>query len=491
MRFTEKSMRARKSVLPLLFLATAGSASISKAQSTGSFTATANLSTPRQFHTATLLTNGKVLIAGGFAVISGWPVWASAEVYEPSIRTFTATGDMTTARYFHTATLLVDGKVLIAGGSSIVNGRGSLGTAELYDPATGSFARTGEMTMPRRGHTATLLPDGKVLIAGGVSSDASGSLASAELYDPLTGNFTATGEMTTGRSWLRFTATLLTNGKVLIAGESEDVPSADLFDPDTGAFTLTGHTSYPYLAPGAAILLTNGKVLLTLLDSENTARNAELYDSATGSFTGTGNMTIGRGYSTATLLPDGKVLIAGRDPVHFGGSGEIYDSVTGTFSAFGDMLTQSAEGHTATLLADGTILLTGGWICCGSTIKSAEIYHPPVAGPSPVLLSVPDDRQPAILHASTHQLVSSSNPAQPGEALEIYLTGLTDGSVIPPQVSIGGRMARVLFFGRAPGFATLNQVNALVPSGIAPGPAVPVRLTYLSRPSNQVTIAVR
>jgi hypothetical protein len=202
-------------------------------------------------------------------------------------------------------------------------------------------------------------------------------------------------------------------------------------------------------------------------------------------------MTKLRGYSTDTLLPDGKVLIAGREWVHSGGSADLYDPVTGAFSTTGDMLTHREEGHTATLLPNGTVLLSGGWICCGHSIATAEIYHPAVLAPSPVLFSLAGGEQGAILHAGTHQVVSSSNRAMAGEALEIYGAGLTDGSMIPPQVAIGGRMADVLFFGKAPGFADLNQVNVRVPSGVAPGSAVPVRLAYLGRSSNEVTIALQ
>ncbi|HET8840723.1 MAG TPA: kelch repeat-containing protein, partial [Ktedonobacteraceae bacterium] len=182
--------------------------------SPGTWAATGSMQQPRSGYTATLLKNGLVLVAGG--VGPNGNVLASAELYNPATGTWTATGSMLQARYIHTATLLPDGRVLVAGGG--LPGSAVLASAELYNPATGTWTATGSLLQARYIHTATLLPDGRVLIAGGfgVSGSIVTTLGTAEIYTPLAGVWTSTGSMLQAR--YLHTATLLPDGRVLIAG---------------------------------------------------------------------------------------------------------------------------------------------------------------------------------------------------------------------------------------------------------------------------------
>jgi hypothetical protein len=487
----------KTNVVFLLLVLAAGQTPKAAAQSPGTFTATGNMTTGRYSHTATPLADGRVLIAGG--VDNKTP---SVELYDPRIGTFTATGNMTTPRRGHTATLLPDGRVLIAGGARTNSNEGLFGepvaSAELYDPRTGTFSGTGEMSTARSDLTATLLNSGKVLIAGGFYPGQGYCCfpVGAELYDPDTGTFAATGNMIS--EWAD-TPTLLPNGKVLVTkndlyGPGPHVTSAELYDPLRGTFTFAGYATTNHTGPTATLMM-NGKVLIAggdLFDGDGGSFIAEGYDPATGAFSRTGNMTVGREQHTATLLSDGSVLFTGGHLViDLAASAEIYDPIKGAFTRTANMPT-AHEVHTATLLGDGTVLIAGGFAPWPALTANAEIYHPAVLVPSPQLFSVSGDGrgQGAILHANTPQVASSDNPAAVGEALEIYLTGLTDGSVLPPQVAVGGRMAEVLYFGKS-GYAGLNQVNVRVPGGVNPGPAVPVRLNYLGRPSNEVTVGIR
>ena len=163
----------------------------------------------RRDHTATLLSDGKVLVSGG----QNSAALASAEVYTPSSGTWRAAGTLAAPRYSHAAARLPNGSVLVSGGYNSTNGY--LAAAELYNPASNTWSATGPMLSPRYIHTATPLPDGKVLVTGGYNS-ASGYLATAEVYSPASGTWSATGAMSTLRGY--HTATLLNNGKVLVAG---------------------------------------------------------------------------------------------------------------------------------------------------------------------------------------------------------------------------------------------------------------------------------
>ena len=477
------------------------------AQSPGVFTQTGDMTAPRYGHTATLLPNGKVLIAGGVDLYRA-PMsrWASAEIYDPSTGSFTPTGNMTAARQGHTATLLPTGQVLIAGGN--LNGGGS-SSAELYDPATGTFSATGSMTASRGGHTATLLNSGKVLMVGGwypPNANGAPTYQPAELFEPGTGTFTATADL---MEPLVNTATLLPDGKVLVTAPIfyGGASHAYLYDPALEVFTrVSDLADYSLGAMPAATLLTSGKVLFAGGDlaEDGGSASADIFDPVAAAFSNIAKMSTTMRVATATLLPDGTVLIAGGDDVtrcskdlnHCStppetppGTAELYDPITATFAVAGS--SHSEQGHADTLLADGSVLLSGGYFCCGRSITNAEIYHPPVQLPSPLLFSVSSSLQGAILHASTQQLVSAGAPAVAGEAIEIYGTGLIDGAVISPLVVIGGLPAEVLYFGAAPGYPGLNQINVRVPNGILSGPSVPVRLDYLGRPSNEVTLAVR
>ena len=337
----------------------------------GTWSSTGSLNSARTGQTATLLQNGKVLVVGG-GDLSG--TLASAELYDPSTGTWTATGSMITARAAHTATLLQNGEVLVAGGDANGSGGSPLASAELYHPSTGTWTATGSMITAREAHTATLLPNGEVLVAGGVGlfPGGAGSLASAELYDPSTGAWAATGSLITARDGQ--TATLLQNGKVLVAGGGGGGASAELYDSSAGAWTATGSMTTARAAD-TATLLQNGEVLV----AGGSGSSAELYDPSAGTWTATGSMTTAREAQTATLLQNGKVLVAGGDD--FSGelaTAELYDPSTRTWTATGSMTT-AREGQTATLLPNGEVLVAGGigFSSGGLTVlASAELYTP-------------------------------------------------------------------------------------------------------------------
>jgi hypothetical protein len=294
-------------------------------------------------HTATLLDNGEVLVAGGLDVSA----LASSEIYDPNSGTWNPTGDMNDARYNHTATLLNNGKVLVAGGHGGYGSPGLLTSTELYDPDSGTWSITGSMNVARQYHTATLLDKGKVLVAGGSTPDSSQS-SSAELYDPNTGTWSNTGSMSGARFY--HTATLLDNGKVLVAGEGYTTPpgltTAELYDPNSGSWAIASDMNTSRVNH-TDTLLSSGKVLVTGGNnvSSGILASAELYDPDTDEWETIGNMNSVRYAHTATLLNNDTVLVAGGldRSVHYLASAELGTLVDAN-------------------IFTGTLTLPSGWI---------------------------------------------------------------------------------------------------------------------------------
>ena len=337
------------------------------------FAMAGTMSSARVSHTATLLKDGTVLVAGG-QDSSGAPV-ANSEVYTPSNGSFAVSGALGSARYFHASVLLGTGKVLVAGGDDISGS--AISAAELYDPGAKTFTSVGNMESARDSFTATVLGDGKVLLAGGGNTN--GVQATAELYDPSTESFSPTGTMNSPRA--AHTATVLSSGKVLLTGGVDSngnvLGTAELYDPVTGMFSLTAGNMTDQRYTHTATLLGNGKVLLTGgTDATNSAvASAELYDPNTGSFAATGSMSTARSAHRANLLSDGTVLLEGGTDENGTPlvAAELYTPGTGVFASTGSLQSPRFR-HTATLLNSGTVLVTGG---ANSTevLATAELYQ--------------------------------------------------------------------------------------------------------------------
>ena len=338
------------------------------------FLPTGSMNFARRNHAATLLADGRVLITGGEGRqgAGDWTDWDTAELYDPKTGTFSETGRMTQRRLVHTATLLPTGEVLIAGGG---NFRELLAAAEIYDPATGAFTATGSMGEIRNRHTATALLDGRVLLAGGFK-------ASAEVYDRVTGTFTAVGDMSATRGF--HSAVRLADGRVLITGGDIDnfttcqsFSSTEIFDPAIAGFVPAPAMAAPRTMH-TATLLPSGSVLLAggYPNGSNgewcdlfAHPHAELFHPASGTVAAPIAMIVPRAEHTATLLPGGQVLLVDD-------SAELFDPVAAVFALTGS---PHASGfrRTATLLLDGRVLITGGGLLITSgDLSSAELYYP-------------------------------------------------------------------------------------------------------------------
>ena len=346
----------------------------------GQLVATGNTAVARFAHTATLLPNGKVLIAGGMSRNGVW--LDSVELYDPGSGRFTPTSKMYHQRAGATATLLPNGKVLISGGNDS-SGK-SLASSELYDPASGTFSITGSLTVPRGQATATLLKTGKVLIAGGSASGDDDELATAELYDLTTGRFMRTGSMHHPRSY--FTATMLQDGRILVAGgvsggqypNHKVEASAEIYDPETEQFTEVPSMEFRRFKQGAA-LLPDGRVLIAggsdEIGRQITYSSTEIFEPQKGRFSSGPPMKFSRYklLSGVAALADGRILLAGGAE-----RPEIYDP---RYSVFTPLNGEPLDGFlfsTATILNDGRVLLVDGYghHAAEGAVNQALVWHP-------------------------------------------------------------------------------------------------------------------
>jgi N-acetylneuraminic acid mutarotase len=355
-----------------------------------SWSPAASLNTARFEQTTTLLNDGTVLVAGGNQG-SGVNPLASAELYNSTTSWSFTANNMAVARYDASATLLADGRVLVTGGYGASNN--ALTSAEAYDPTTKTWSSVAPMTTPRYGHTLTLLPGGKVLAAGG-ANQAGGlnvPLSSAEVYDPGSNSWSAVGSMSSAH--YGHTATLLTNGKVLVTGGdvTNTVPtgSAELFDPSHGTWSAAASMATARYSHSAT-LLGSGKVLVTagLVTGGTYTNTAEVYDPTSNTWSSAGSIDAPRAWFGAALLGNGEVLIAG------GGNAtgalattDIYNPASNSWSV-GASLTTARANHSVTALSNGQVLVAGGETLVNSsivTLSSAELYT--AAGPFDVSAS--------------------------------------------------------------------------------------------------------
>jgi len=454
-------------------LASTGSAStVSQPFTVNGFCPTqGTIGIPREAHTSVTLANGTVLIAGGGSRLAGVSSpglpFNSTELYNPATHSFSTAGNMNVPRWGHTATLLLDGRVLITGGvNSTSTEAGSVAnTAEIYDPTEQTFVLTaGTMSSPRFLHTATLLADGRVLIVGGGTTVQPACILcygatisnTAEIFDPATGLFTpTTAPMATARQV--FTSTLLPDGEVLVAGgaavDGTSLSAAELFDPLSNGFHSTASLTVPRSFQAAA-LLPSGKVLLAGGNSAtSTTPSAELYDPIAGTFTAAGNLAIGLGAFLPTVLADGTVLLPGGNGIAPTNFSEIYSPTNGAFTATGGLDTPNLL-YASALLPDGTVLITGGEN--GSeTIADAEIYYStaPLAPLTVTTASVPSG---LVGQGYTQFLLEQGG-------LGTLTWSLASGS-LPPGISLSSTPTGGLLFGTPAAAGTFTFTLSLTDS---------------------------
>lgn len=340
------------------------------------FVFTGSMSQARTGHTATLLSDGRVLVAGGQNTTGALK---TAEIYDPSTGRFSSTGSMTQPRVNAAATRMADGRVLITGGFNFTAETfTNLTAAEIYDPATSRFSPTGSMSVPRTGHSAPLLHDGQVFVVGGTATN----IRQAEIYNPGSSTFTTLPSMLVARG--QAVAFTLPNGNVLVAGGNlTSAAGAELFDVGLGQFEAAPPRTLLSRSIHGMAVLGSGEILFAGSINDNGASaKSEVFDPGAGVFLPVGSMAVVRSNHAGAVLGDGLALFTGgatldsSQMVRESNSAELFDPATGQFRITASMLSPRG-GHTATALRNGTALFIGG-ANQGVFLDSAETYVPDV-----------------------------------------------------------------------------------------------------------------
>jgi len=514
---------------------------------TGAWSPTGSLATPRQFHQAALLPAGNVLIMGGLAI--DYNPTASAELYDPLAGTWSSAGRMNTPRFLHTTTLLPNGRVLVAGGSDTGGGEPlrPVRSAELYDPSSGTWTATGALGLARFGHTATLLPDGRVLVVGGFDAGAK-AIERPELYNPATGQWSP-ATATTARTL--HTATLLPNGKVLVAGGNDSVvfKSAEVFDPASGSWTpaaelregRTDHTAVLLadgrvlvsggIATGGAAFFhsphPHGYVLLAIGDagSESYLASAERFGILEPPTGGIASVSAASFFDNGAVAPDSLAAAFGAglsSGTQVASSLPLPQTLAGVTVRVRD--SAGAERPASLLLASpGQInFLVPAGTAAGratvtvrraeTTVASGEVLISAVAPglftanssglgvAAATAVRVKSDgsqsSEPvARFDAAQKRFVPALlelGPESEQVVLLLFGTGIRARSSLPAvTATIGAVPSEVLFAGPSPEFAGVDQVNVRLPRALAGRGEVDIALSVDGRASNPVRVAFR
>jgi len=387
-------------------------------------------------HVLIALLDGRALVAGGNERSADLRVLANADLFDPVTEQWSPAPSMSTPRQGAAGTLLADGRVLVAGGALSNAGTGFLASAETFDPTTDSWSPAASMNEPRVTGTATLLVNGKVLVTGGLVPSPSPFVIarSAELYDPQRNEWTTIPPLSTPRA--SHTATLLKDGRVLVVGGQTDGSSgvtgtAEIYDPTSNSWSSAGSLLGARFGHGAA-LLHDGRLLV----AGGGAIGTEIYDPARNTWSQAAPMSIERGFVSAVTLANGEALVAGGNRAPFGetATAETYDPETDTWSPAGAM-TEPRFNYAATLLANGSVLVVGG--CCGSTPQlTADIFTPSLACPPEVT------NQVDVLRFRVHRI-----PFTPFRFQWVLVRNKTADPIPGPLAFVMDDLQRALFIG--------------------------------------------